>query len=194
MAGPAKKRAQAEKKASGSSDTQQSSRGSAGRRDATQRSSPTSIPRLDGNRDPPEKAFGVPPIDYSQPKDLKNLSDFLGMGGWYVARGVSSNALLFFLVNFHAIGCTLLSQLHHACKNLKCKRFERSLPFTLPHAIYSTYPISAVDRYIILLLCRLLHILSMHFVISLQSGLYSTLIHSQFSIKISCRATLSSSS
>src|SRR4051812_6300263 len=95
MAGPAKKRAQAEKKASSSSDTQQSSRGSAGRYDATQRSSPTSIPRLDGNRDPPEKTSGIPPVEYSQQKDLKNLSDFLGMGGWYVARGVSSNAFFF---------------------------------------------------------------------------------------------------
>ncbi|KAF2789751.1 Piwi-domain-containing protein [Melanomma pulvis-pyrius CBS 109.77] len=86
MAGPAKKRAHAEKKTSGPSDAQQSSREDAGR---TQRSTPKSIPRLDGNKDPavshadPNRA----PIDYSRANDLKNISDFLGMAGWYVARG-----------------------------------------------------------------------------------------------------------
>lgn len=93
MAGPAKKRAQAEKTTSSSSDTQQSSREDAGR---TQRSTPKSIPRLDGNKDPavshadPNRA----PIDYSRANDLKNISDFLGMAGWYVARGVRPNFFL----------------------------------------------------------------------------------------------------
>ena len=81
MAGPAKKRAEAEKQPSGSSG------GSSGSRDPTQRSMTKSIPRLDGNRDPST----LRPIDYAQAKDLKNLSEFLGMAGWYAARGVSTN-------------------------------------------------------------------------------------------------------
>lgn len=88
MAGPAKKRAQAEQKGSGSSEERQSSG-----RDVTQRSTPKSIPRLDGNRDPVFTAARKP-IDYSNLKDLKNISDFLGMRGWYVARGVSPRHFL----------------------------------------------------------------------------------------------------
>ncbi|KAF1946406.1 Piwi-domain-containing protein [Clathrospora elynae] len=81
MAGPAKKRAQAEKKHSGSSNGSSSES-----RDPTQRSTPKSIPHLDGNRDP---SISRIPIDYSVPTDLKNISDFLGLGGWYAARGLA---------------------------------------------------------------------------------------------------------
>jgi eukaryotic translation initiation factor 2C len=84
MAGPAKKRAVAEKQSNGSSNSSSSDS-----RDPTQRSE-KSIPRLDGNRDP-----NIPcAADYSDPRDLKNISDFLGLGGWYTARGVSTNTLL----------------------------------------------------------------------------------------------------
>ncbi|KAI8939451.1 hypothetical protein NX059_003228 [Plenodomus lindquistii] len=76
MAGPTKRRAQAEK-----NPNQGSSHGSSSAsRDPTQRS----VPRLDGNRDPDIK---VPAIDYTKPTDLKNISDFLGLAGWYTARG-----------------------------------------------------------------------------------------------------------
>jgi eukaryotic translation initiation factor 2C len=84
MAGATKHRAQAEKKPQGSSQGSSSAS-----RDPTQRST-KSIPRLDGNRDPSALA----PIDYTRPTDLKNISEFLGIGGWYAARGVSTNALL----------------------------------------------------------------------------------------------------
>ncbi|KAF2278534.1 Piwi-domain-containing protein [Westerdykella ornata] len=77
MAGPAKARAQAEKKPSASSDSQPS--GETGQR-TTQRS----IPRLDGNRD---RLPGLHAVDYTKHTDLKNLSEFLGAGGWYTARG-----------------------------------------------------------------------------------------------------------
>ncbi|KAF1920317.1 ribonuclease H-like domain-containing protein [Ampelomyces quisqualis] len=80
MGAPAKKRAQAEKKAQGSSNDSSSAS-----RDPTQRSIPKSIPRLDGNRDPSLAA----PIEYTRPVDLKNISEFLGAGGWYAARGIT---------------------------------------------------------------------------------------------------------
>ncbi|CAN9089423.1 unnamed protein product [Alternaria alternata] len=80
MAGPAKKRAQAEKQSNGSSNGSSSQS-----RDPTQRSAPKSIPRLDGNRDPNVRA----PVEYTDPRDLKNISDFLGMAGWYQARGIT---------------------------------------------------------------------------------------------------------
>ncbi|KAF2263506.1 Piwi-domain-containing protein [Lojkania enalia] len=83
MAGPAKKRAVIEKQSSGSSDGKASS----GHDGATQRSSPKSIPRLDGNRDP-TIGRGIAPIEYSRTNDLKNISEFLGMKGWYAARGL----------------------------------------------------------------------------------------------------------
>ncbi|EMD96783.1 hypothetical protein COCC4DRAFT_142403 [Bipolaris maydis ATCC 48331] len=79
MAGPVKKRAEVEKKSSDSSNDSASQS-----RDLTQRSS-RSIPRLDGNRDPSDRKV----IDYTVPNDLKNLSEFLGMRGWYAARGVN---------------------------------------------------------------------------------------------------------
>jgi eukaryotic translation initiation factor 2C len=86
MAGAAKKRAQAEKQSNCSSNGSSSES-----RDPTQRSAPKSIPRLDGNRDPNLKIA----VDYAVPTDLKNISDFLGLAGWYTARGVSKNALLY---------------------------------------------------------------------------------------------------
>lgn len=82
MGGPARKHAVAEKKPAGSS-----SGGSSASRDPTQRSAPKSIPRLDGNRDP--TIHGV--LEYTRPTDLKNISEFLGLAGWYAARGVSTN-------------------------------------------------------------------------------------------------------
>jgi eukaryotic translation initiation factor 2C len=84
MAGPAKKRAVAEK-SNGSSNGSSS----AASRDPTQRSE-KSIPHFDGNRDPNVQCA----VDYSDPRDLKNISDFLGLAGWYTARGVSINTLL----------------------------------------------------------------------------------------------------
>ncbi|KAI4955490.1 hypothetical protein J4E91_001351 [Alternaria rosae] len=80
MAGPAKKRAQAEKHSNGSSNGSSSES-----RDPTQRSAPKSIPRVDGNRDPNVRAC----VDYTDPRDLKNISDFLGIAGWYQARGLT---------------------------------------------------------------------------------------------------------
>lgn len=85
MAGPAKKRGQKEKQ------TQQqagSSQDSSASRDPTQRS----INKLDGNKDPQGHGAGV--MEYTKEGDLKNLSEFLGISGWYTARGVSANTLL----------------------------------------------------------------------------------------------------
>lgn len=83
MAGPAKSRSNAQKQqqqqAARSSDNSSSSRG------PTQRS----INKFDGNKDPHGHGTGV--MDYTRPNDLKNLSEFLGMSGWYTARGVSAN-------------------------------------------------------------------------------------------------------
>lgn len=78
MGGPPNKRAQAEKQSNGSSN------GSSESRNATQQSAPKSIPRLDGNRDPGMRK----PVEYMATNDLKNLSEFLGLEGWYKARGV----------------------------------------------------------------------------------------------------------
>jgi eukaryotic translation initiation factor 2C len=87
MAGPVKKRAIAEKQPQNGSSHGSSSAS----RDPTQRSAPQSIPRLDGNRDP--SLAGV--LDYTRPTDLKNISEFLGLAGWYTARGVSANTFQF---------------------------------------------------------------------------------------------------
>jgi len=106
MAGPAKKRAQAEKQSNGSSNGSSSES-----RDPTQRSAPKSIPRVDGNRDPNVRAC----VDYTDPRDLKNISDFLGIAGWYQARGVSTN--------------TPLSQAAWAsCMHLSCKHTSPHCP------------------------------------------------------------------
>jgi eukaryotic translation initiation factor 2C len=84
MGGASKRRALTEK-------DHGSSTGSSGNsRDATERSAPKSIPRLDGNRDPVPTNGGRLAIDYSRPQDLKNISEALGYAGWCVARGVSN--------------------------------------------------------------------------------------------------------
>jgi hypothetical protein len=101
MAGPPQNRAQAEKPPQGSSQGSSSAS-----RDPTQRSL-KSIPSVDGNRDPGALA----PIEYTVPTDLKNISEFLGLAGWYAARGVSTNAPL----SQPAYACTFASkhfQLH----------------------------------------------------------------------------------
>jgi len=53
------------------------------------RSTPKSIPRLDGNKDPIITKPGRNAVDYSQANDLKNISEALGMAGWFTARGES---------------------------------------------------------------------------------------------------------
>jgi eukaryotic translation initiation factor 2C len=83
MAGPPKQRASAGKPQGGSNGSSSASH------DSTQRSEPKSLPRLDGNRDNIETC-----VDKMRPTDLKNISEFLGMDGWYAARGVSTNTLL----------------------------------------------------------------------------------------------------
>jgi hypothetical protein len=130
MAGPAKKRAQAEKKSSGSSDTQSSSN------DRTQRSSPKAIAPLDGNMDPDApravtQVAGRVPADYTNAKDLKNISDFLGMAGWYTARGVS-------LLLFRPSPVPILAD--HACR-CPCKRLDALLPHTFTRCLF-VLPIS----------------------------------------------------
>ncbi|KAF2641273.1 Piwi-domain-containing protein [Massarina eburnea CBS 473.64] len=81
MGAPPRRRAQAEKKGTSSSDNSSSNNS----RNATTLSSEKAISRLDGNRDP--AAARRIPVEYSKPTDLKNISDFLGIGGWYAARG-----------------------------------------------------------------------------------------------------------
>lgn len=85
MGAPAKNRKNVdrEKELRGSSEGSSSTS-----RDATQRSAPKSISRLDGNRDPSARNA----VDYTKPTDLKNLSEFLGIAGWYTARGVSTKS------------------------------------------------------------------------------------------------------
>jgi len=96
MAGAAKKRAAREKR-NGSSKEHVS--GDSSQRESTQRSSPQSFPRFDGNRDPQEEDQEA--ISYSNPipmtrnpntsrviADARRLD--LGMGGWAIARGVSA--------------------------------------------------------------------------------------------------------
>ncbi|KAH7394184.1 Piwi domain-containing protein [Phaeosphaeria sp. MPI-PUGE-AT-0046c] len=96
MGAASKRHAIAEKKPVGSS-----SGSSSASRDPTQRSAPKSIPRLDGNRDP--TLLGV--LDYTRPTDLKNISEFLGLAGWYTARGFSiPNSLPQRPKNFNSFG------------------------------------------------------------------------------------------
>lgn len=80
MAGPKKNRGPVERKPENSSSGSDSAS-----HDLTTRSLPRSIPRLDGNRDPSV----IPPTDYMQRGDTKNLSEAFGLRGWYAARGVS---------------------------------------------------------------------------------------------------------
>ncbi|UPX19247.1 Protein argonaute [Ascochyta rabiei] len=90
MAGPAKSRAQKEKQQQKQQQqqTRSSNDSSSASRDPTQRS----INKLDGNKDPQGHGQGV--LDYTKPNDLKNLSEFLGISGWYTARGHSVPAAL----------------------------------------------------------------------------------------------------
>ncbi len=85
MGRPTKTVADRERQSKGSSQGSSSES-----RHQTGRSTPKSIPRLDGNRDPTINA-----TDYTDPRDLKNLSEFLGAAGWYAARGVSHEIPLF---------------------------------------------------------------------------------------------------
>ncbi|KAL6707418.1 Protein argonaute [Coniothyrium glycines] len=80
MAGPTKKHARSEREPQGSASSSSSES-----RDPTQRAS---IRGYDGNRDP-SVTEGKAPVDYSKPTDLKNISDFLGLTGWYTARGIT---------------------------------------------------------------------------------------------------------
>jgi hypothetical protein len=122
MAGAPKNRAQAEKPPQGSSQGSSSAS-----RDPTQRSL-KSIPRLDGNRDPGPLA----PIEYTVPTDLKNISEFLGLAGWYAARGVSTNALL----SQPAYTCTIPSK--HP--QLPCLRMKTGFILLLGEAeIFNAY-------------------------------------------------------
>lgn len=94
MAGPAKQHAKKEKQQQ--QQARSSNDASSISRDPTQRS----INKFDGNKDPHGHGAGV--LDYTRPNDLKNLSEFLGMSGWYTARGVSSNAPLSTTMCLHA--------------------------------------------------------------------------------------------
>jgi eukaryotic translation initiation factor 2C len=110
MAGPSKRRAIAEKQPHQQGSSQGSSSAS---RDPTQRSTPQSISRLDGNRDPSLAATTGGVLDYTRPTDLKNISEFLGLAGWYVARGVSTNAFQF-LFPFACSSDTNTARIHAA--------------------------------------------------------------------------------
>lgn len=55
------------------------------------RSAPASIPRLDGNRDPAVTRESGTAMGNCNEKDVKNVSEYLGLTGWYKARGVSIN-------------------------------------------------------------------------------------------------------
>lgn len=111
MAGPAKKRVQAESQATGSSENQSANSGR------------QSIPRNDGGRDRPEASSGqrriVPvgqaAIERSDPRDLKNISEFLGLVGWYAARGVSDFSFSVCLANC-STGFEGCAGTHGGCK------------------------------------------------------------------------------
>lgn len=102
MAGPSKRRALDEKKKTSSSGDSSTP--------SNEKSTTQSIPRVDGNRDPGAGTIvGRHAVDYSQPGDLKNLSEALGMAGWYTARGVSTNAILFLPSTFSSASCSQTS-------------------------------------------------------------------------------------
>lgn len=84
MAGPAKQRVQKEKQ------QQEQQAGFSNESSSTSCDpAPHSADKPNGNKDPNGHGVGV--MDYTKPNDLKNLSEFLGMSGWYTARGVSTN-------------------------------------------------------------------------------------------------------
>lgn len=100
MAGPAKNRNDAQKKQQQQQQAARSSDNSSSSRDPTQRS----INKFDGNKDPHGHGAGV--MDYTRANDLKNLSEFLGMAGWYTARGVSANAPVSACICMRASNCS----------------------------------------------------------------------------------------
>lgn len=83
MAGPSKQRAHKKQE----QEQARSSDNSSASRNNTQRS----INKFDGNKDPTGHGKGV--LDYTRPQDLKNLAEFLGLGGHEAARGVSETPL-----------------------------------------------------------------------------------------------------
>ncbi|KAF2201527.1 Piwi-domain-containing protein [Delitschia confertaspora ATCC 74209] len=100
MAGPNKKRADTVKKSSGHSKGQDS-RGSS---DNMPRSSPKRIGNFDGANDS-GSVKKRKPEDYIPKRDLLNISDFLGMQGWYAARGVEiPNSLPSRPAKFNSLG------------------------------------------------------------------------------------------
>ncbi|KAF3005095.1 hypothetical protein E8E13_009910 [Curvularia kusanoi] len=78
MAGPSKQRVQRQEK-------QQKQQARSADNSSASRPTQGSINKYDGNRDPDSPGQGV--MDYTRLNDLKNLSEFLGMAGWCVARG-----------------------------------------------------------------------------------------------------------
>lgn len=115
MAGPSKRKAHGDKKPDSSSGGS-----SAASQGAATRSTPRSIGRVDGNRDP---EVYQPPEAYSVANDLKNLSEFLSTKGWYTARGVSSIPPC----SPYALPFTTRPTLHNT-----------ALPFTLLRCLYNT--------------------------------------------------------
>jgi len=69
----------------------------------TSRSSPA-FGRYDGNKDlvPAHRDKNAIPVEYMELRDLKQISDFLGFGGWACARGVSPPAFLFITHTVHS--------------------------------------------------------------------------------------------
>lgn len=100
MAGPASAQKQKQKQQKQQQQQQQPAARSADNSSASRNPTQRSINKFDGNKDPHGHGKGV--LDYTRPNDLKNLSEFLGMGGWYTARGVSSNAPFSARVCMHA--------------------------------------------------------------------------------------------
>jgi|SRR5690242_1024598 len=102
MAGPAsaQKQKQKQQKQQQQQQKQQPAARSADNSSASRNPTQRSINKFDGNKDPHGHGKGV--LDYTRPNDLKNLSEFLGMGGWYTARGVSSNAPVSARICMHA--------------------------------------------------------------------------------------------
>lgn len=100
MAGPAKNRGLAQK-AQQQQAARSSNNSSSSRDQPTQRS----INKFDGNKDPQGHGADSRPEDRWRSQDLKNLSEFLGIGGWAAARGVSTNAPISTCICIHARNC-----------------------------------------------------------------------------------------
>lgn len=110
MVGAAKRRADRETAECAQSEPSVSS-------ESTQRTL-QDISGLDGARDP--VYVRRVPEEYSKITDLKNISEALGIGGWYVARGVSTNDLFPFLLFFLPSVPVLALSMGHAnnCSSL----------------------------------------------------------------------------